>query len=214
MISLIKRILLLSPHTDDAEIGAGGSIIKFIEEGKQIFWVVFSTAEESLPKELPQDALKEEFLNVVKSLDLEKSDYEINHFKVRHLHESRQEILEKMIKIRDQFQPNLVIGPSINDVHQDHQIVAYEMIRAFKMDSSIISYELPWNHLTFNTQLFIKLQNHQIKRKVEMLKFYESQLLKKKRYFSEKYISGLARVRGVQINADFAEAFEVIKWII
>lgn len=52
------NILILSPHTDDAELGCGGSIIKFIEEGHNIYWVVFSTAEESLPLDLPRDILK------------------------------------------------------------------------------------------------------------------------------------------------------------
>ena len=44
-----SRILILSPHADDAELGGGGSIVKFIEESAEILWVVFSTAGESLP---------------------------------------------------------------------------------------------------------------------------------------------------------------------
>jgi LmbE family N-acetylglucosaminyl deacetylase len=208
-----KKVLILSPHTDDAELGAGGTISKFLSEGHKIKWVVFSTAEESLPKDLPSDTLSNEFKNVYKSLGLKDDDVEIFHFKVRHLNYHRQEVLEELYKIKNSFNPDLVIGPSLNDLHQDHKTVAEEMIRAFKSSSSIISYELPWNHLTFNTQMFIKLDDKQIIKKLEMLNHYKSQIKLGRYYFSEDFIRGLALTRGAQINHKYAEAFEVIRWI-
>lgn len=211
---MFNKILVLSPHTDDAELGAGGTIIKFIEEKKEILWVVFSTAEESLPKEMEKDTLEKEFLSVTKKLDLREDQYIINHFQVRKLHEKRQEILELLVQIRNKFLPDLVIGPSLNDFHQDHIIVTTEMVRAFKGAASIISYELPWNHVTFNTQLFVKLDKKHIEDKIELLKLYNSQITKRRSYFSEEFILGFARTRGVQLNTEFAEAFEVIRWMI
>lgn len=208
------NILILSPHTDDAELGCGGSIAKFIEEGHDLFWVVFSTAEDSLPDNLPKDTLKNEFLNIVRDIGLDESKYEIFSFKVRHLHNHRQEILENLIKIRKSFNPDLVIGPSVNDFHQDHQVVANEMIRAFKTTSSIISYELPWNHITFNTQLFVKLSDVHISKKYNRLKHYKSQFILNKAYFSKEFINGFASTRGVQCNSKYAEAFEVVRWMI
>jgi len=211
---MFNRVLVLSPHTDDAELGTGGTIIKFIDEKKEILWVVFSTAEESLPKEMKKDTLEKEFLSVTKKLDLREDQYIINHFQVRKLHEKRQEILELLVQIRNKFLPDLVIGPSLNDFHQDHIIVATEMVRAFKGAASIISYELPWNHVTFNTQLFVKLDKKHIEEKIELLKLYNSQIIKRRSYFSEEFILGFARTRGVQLNTEFAEAFEVIRWMI
>ena len=209
-----NNILILAPHTDDAELGCGGFIIKSIQEKKNIFWVVFSTAEESLPANMPKDTLKQEFIDVVKSLGLEAKNYKIFNFKVRHLHEKRQEILEELVLIRKNFSPDLVIGPSLQDLHQDHIIVANEMVRAFKSTSSIISYELPWNHITFNTQLFITLNKRQIQKKYDLLKHYQSQLIKQRNYFSKDFIFGLAKTRGIQVNAEYAETFEVVRWII
>ena len=207
------NILILSPHTDDAELGAGGTITKYLSEGHKIKWVVFSTAEESLPIDLPSDTLSNEFTNVYKSIGLNDDDVKIFHFKVRHLNYHRQEVLEELYKIKNSFNPDLVIGPSMNDLHQDHKTVAEEMIRAFKSSSSIISYELPWNHLTFNTQMFIKLDEAQIGKKLEMLNHYKSQIKLGRYYFSEDFIRGLAITRGAQINHKFAEALEVIRWI-
>jgi len=207
------RILVVSPHTDDAELGAGGSIVRFLEEGHSIMWIVFSIAEETLPKGYPPDTLKKEFLAVVNELNIDT--YKIFNFRVRHLHEHRQEILEELVKVRNQYNPDLVIGPSLNDFHQDHQVVANEIVRAFKMNASIINYELPWNHVTFNTQLFVKLEKRHIDKKINLLSHYKSQIiLKKRRYFNKEFIYGWARTHGVQCNAEYAEAFEVIRWIL
>jgi N-acetylglucosamine malate deacetylase 1 len=208
----MKRVLILSPHTDDAELGCGGTIYKFIKKGSEILWVVFSTAENSLPSHLPRETLKNEFINVSKSFGLKEKNILTFNFQVRKLPEHRQEILEKLVRIRNKFKPTLVIMPSLNDVHQDHQVVANEAIRAFKTTSSIICYELPWNHTTFNTQFFSELTLEEIKKKVTVLKNYKSQIELKRPYFSEKFIFGLGKVRGVQCNSDFAEAFEVIRW--
>lgn len=208
-----NRILILSPHTDDAELGCGGSIVRFIEEKREILWVVFSTAEESLPINWPQNTLEHEFINVYRSIGIESKNVNIHHFKVRHLTSHRQDVLEELYKLKKYFQPELVIGPSLNDYHQDHGVVANEMIRAFKGSSSIISYELPWNHIKFDTQMFIKLDENQILAKIEMLQFYKSQFEKNRHYFSDEFLKGLARTRGAQIGIKYAEAFEVIRWI-
>jgi LmbE family N-acetylglucosaminyl deacetylase len=210
---MMDRILILSPHTDDAELGCGGTISKYISQGKKLLWVVLSTAEESLPQDVSNDTLRNEFLEVAEKLKLNANQLIIRNFKVRYLHEKRQEILELLVNIRKNFNPELVIGPSLHDLHQDHSIVANEMLRAFKSYSSIISYELPWNHLSFNTQLFVKLSKAEIDFKIELLSSYKSQLLKQREYFSESFIIGLAKIRGVQVKADFAEAFEVVRWI-
>jgi LmbE family N-acetylglucosaminyl deacetylase len=208
-----KNILILSPHTDDAELGCGGTITRLLEEGNNIYWVVFSTAEDSLPKEMPKNTLRKEFISVYKSLGVKDKNVEILKYRVRYLFEKRQQILEKLVEIRNKIKPNLVIGPSLNDVHQDHIVVATEMVRAFKSFSSIISYELPWNHLTFNVQMLIRLEKKYVDKKLKLLNYYESQFTKERNYFSEEFIYGLASARGIQANSHYAEAFEIIRWI-
>ena len=205
------RILFLGPHTDDVELGSGGTLVRFLRQKHKVMIVVFSTASDSLPKNLPKDTLKNEFLQVAQALNVEKTVFD---FKVRFLNFNRQNILEALIKINKEFKPNLVIGPSLNDFHQDHQIVASEMVRAFKRSSSIICYELPWNHLTFTTQLFVKLGMKDMEMKTRILKYYKSQLAINRVYFSDEFVYGLAKTRGIQCNAEYAEAFEVLRWIL
>ena len=209
----IKRVLILSPHTDDAELGCGGSIIKLQEHGKEIFWVVFSTAEDSLPAHIHPDTLVKEFTQVTNHLGIDDQNVMINRFPVRRLQDYRQEVLEVLVKLRMDFKPDLVFGPSLNDFHQDHKTVAFEMIRAFKSTASIYCYELPWNHISFETQLFIKLEENHIAKKIQLLEFYQSQLEIQRFYFSTDFIRGLAYTRGAQVGAKYAEAFEVIRSI-
>jgi LmbE family N-acetylglucosaminyl deacetylase len=210
----VVKILILSPHTDDAELGAGGALFKFLENGNELYWIVFSAAQDSLPDSLPKDTLKKEFLDVIGSIGIGKDMFKAFDYRVRYLHEYRQEILEEMVSINREFSPDLVIGPSLHDHHQDHQVVAGEMIRAFKRSSSIISYELPWNHIEFNTQLFVRLERTHIERKFQLLRKYRSQIMLQKPYFDEEFIFGWAKMRGIQIGSSFAEAFEVARWII
>ena len=165
-----------------------------------------------MPPDFPPNALKKEFEEVLSYLGLDKKNSLIMDYKVRKLSEVRQEVLENLVNIRKSFIPDIVIGPSLNDFHQDHGVVAQEMIRAFKTSCSILCYELPWNHVEFKTQFFVKLNETQIESKLNMLECYKTQLVAKRNYFTKEFIKGLARVRGAQINHDFAEAFEVVRW--
>ncbi len=210
------KILFLSPHTDDVELGAGGTLVKYLEQGFNVRWIVFSTAEDSLPPHLHPDTLRNEFMAVIEELEKRfgnKIQSKILHYPVRKLPEYRQEVLELLVQERKDFQPNIVIGPSIHDFHQDHQIVANEMIRAFKTSASILCYELPWNHIQFDTQFFVTLEKHHIELKTTLLQKYQSQIEINRPYFTEGFVKSLAQIRGIQVSVPYAEAFEVIRWI-
>ena len=208
------KYLLLAPHTDDIELGCGGTVLKLLEEGNEVHWVVFSTAEDSVPPGMPLDTLKKEFLSVVGSLGLSENQYEICSYPVRNFDLHRQEILEKLVSIRREIKPDVVIGPSLHDVHQDHQVIANEMVRAFKTSASILCYELPWNHTEFENQCFSKLSDKLIEKKIGLLNNYSSQVSLNRIYFSAQFIKSWAKMRGIQCNTEYAESFEVVRWIL
>jgi len=207
----IKRVLVLAPHTDDGEFGCGGSIARFIQEGKEIYYAAFSTAEESVPDPWPKDILKSEVKEATKRLGIPQDNLIIFDFKVRELGYHRQEILEELVKIKKNICPDLVFLPSSNDFHQDHTTVSKEGIRAFKT-TTILGYEIPWNNISFQAESFIILSEENISTKLNTLDAYNSQ--KGKSYANEEFIRSLARTRGVQIGSKYAEAFEVIRWVI
>ena len=206
-----KTILILAPHIDDGEFGAGGSIAKFVEEGCEVYCAAFSSAEESLPPSFPRGILKKEITAAMKVLGVREKNLILFRYRVRYLSYHRQSILEDLVKINNEISPDLVIMPSLNDLHQDHQTVANEGLRAFKK-TSILGYELPWNNLNFTTHCFIKLDEHHVQKKIAALGHYNSQ--KGRLYVSENFIRSLAVTRGTQIGVNFAEVFEVVRWVI
>ena len=205
-----KRIIALAPHTDDGELGCGGAISKLLKHN-EIFYVAFSTAEESVPEPFPKDILKTEVKKATKILGIKDQNLILFSYKVRHLSYHRQEILDDLVRLNNDISPYLIFMPSLNDLHQDHITVANEGLRAFKR-SSILCYEIPWNNLDFQTQSFIKLSDENINIKIKALNCYVSQ--KNRSYLTGKFIRSLALTRGIQIGAKYAEVFEVVRWIL
>ncbi|MBR2135983.1 MAG: PIG-L family deacetylase [Bacteroidales bacterium] len=208
MLDNFKNILVLAPHTDDGELGLGGTISRLIEEGKKVTYVAFSTAEESVPEGFPKDILKTEVRNATAALGVKPENLIIHSYQVRKLNYVRQEILEDLIKLKRANSFDLVFIPSLHDIHQDHSTIAQEGLRAFK-NITILGYELIWNNLQFNTQCFVKLEERHIGAKINALKEYHSQ--GRRDYLSDDFIRSLARARGVQVGCQFAEAFEVVR---
>jgi len=208
---MFSRVLILAPHTDDGELGCGGTIARFVEDGKEVYYAAFSVAEKSVPEGFPKNILEIEVRKAMKILGVSESNLLIYKYEVRTFSYHRQEILEDIISLRKELQPDLVFVPSPNDLHQDHKVMAEEGIRAFKK-STILGYEMPWNNISFNTMSFIPLKERHIKKKIDALRCYETQRYRS--YLNEDFIKCLARTRGTQIEVEYAEAFEVIRWVL
>jgi LmbE family N-acetylglucosaminyl deacetylase len=207
----MRRVLVLAPHTDDGELGCGASIARFIEEGVDVFYAAFSTAEQSLPEGLPPGTLAQELRAATAILGIPHGNVLVYDYEVRKLNYVRQQILECLVQLREDIRPDLVLMPCPHDVHQDHSTLAAEGLRAFKK-ISLLGYELPWNTIEFNAQAFVGVTSTQLEAKVSALGAYGSQ--SGRDYMQVDFIRGWARMRGVQIGAHLAEAFEVIRWVI
>jgi LmbE family N-acetylglucosaminyl deacetylase len=206
-----KKVLVLAPHTDDGELGAGGFISKLISEGADVTYVAFSTANESVAAHLPNDILAREVVEATEILGISGANRIVFDFPVRKFSYLRQEILESLIQIRQSKNFDLVLLPSVKDVHQDHGVIAAEGVRAFK-GTSILSYELIWNNLEFSNTCFVPIDQNQLDMKISALQSYVSQ--SHRAYMQADFIRSLARTRGVQIGVDYAECFEVVRWVI
>jgi LmbE family N-acetylglucosaminyl deacetylase len=206
-----KKILILAPHTDDLEFGCAGTVSKLIENGNEIWCAAFSACQQSVRKEFPPDILITEIKAASKILGIKPENLILFDYNVRTFNFHRQELLDDILKLKASIQPDIVFIPALTDVHQDHYTIAQEGFRAFKF-SSLLSYELPWNNLSFNTACFMKLEEKHILKKIEAVNQYKSQAHRP--YANEEFIRSLARTRGVQINTHYAECFEVIRWIL
>ncbi len=206
-----KTILILAPHTDDGELGCGGAIHHWIAQGNTLYYAAFSACELSVPSHLPKDILITEVKKATKVLGILPENLRLYNYPVRTFSFNRQDILQNLIELRKELQPDLILIPSLQDIHQDHGTIATEAVRSFK-EASILSYELPWNNLSFNTTCFIPLSEESVEVKVKALEQYESQ--QHRPYANGEFIRALARTRGVQIGARYAEVFEVVRWIL
>jgi LmbE family N-acetylglucosaminyl deacetylase len=206
-----QRVLVLAPHTDDGEFGCGGTIARLIEEGTEVHYAALSIAEESVPQGMPRDILATEVAKATQELGVEAKHLQVERFRVRRFPEFRQQILELFVALNKQISPDLVFMPSSTDTHQDHQVVSQEGFRAFKR-TTILGYEIPWNNLTFSTNAFFFLEPRHLEAKLRSLRCYVSQLGRE--YVDEQFIRSLARTRGVQIGAEYAESFEVMRFVL
>jgi LmbE family N-acetylglucosaminyl deacetylase len=144
-------------------------------------------------------------------LGLDSQDVSILDFKVRNLPAARQEVLEHLVAIGKSLKPDLIFCPTLNDVHQDHAVVAQEALRAFK-SRTVLGYEMPWNNIVFEANFLIRLEKQDVDRKVEALAQYESQ--RHRDYMAPTFTEGHARMRGVTIGAPYAEAFTLYRAVI
>lgn len=204
-----NRILILAPHTDDAEFGMGGTISKFVKEGHEVHCAAFSACRQSVRPEFPEDILITEVRKASAILGVKEHNLHLFEYDVRTFSAHRQQILDDIISLRETLKPDLIFIPSLNDVHQDHKVIAEEGVRAFKQ-FSLLCYELPWNNIIFTNTCYSILEKDHVEMKVKAVEQYRSQA--HRAYAAPDYIRSLARTRGIQIGRDFAECFEIVRY--
>ena len=211
MISAGRSVIVLAPHTDDGEFGAGGTIARLVDAGADVRYVAFSTASRSLPPGFPADTLAHEVRAATAELGIPAEHLTVHDFEVRTFPSVRQEILEILVAMNAELRPDLVLTPSLGDIHQDHETIARESMRAFKR-TTLLGYEIPWNCFNFRQQAYVELEPGHIDRKVAALRCYASQA--HRNYANEEYVRNVARTRGIEGGRELAEVFEVYRWFL
>jgi len=234
--NLWKRALVLAPHTDDGELGCGGTLALLANAGCHVRYIAFSIANRSLPEGFPPDTLAREAREATAVLgidDVELHDFDVRTFPVHRqeilellvkeskefMHDfdvrtfpvHRQEILELLVKESKEFKPDVVFQPSPSDMHQDHQTIAKEGLRAFKR-TTVLGYLLPWNTSGFSDDCYVAFGERELEQKVEAVGKYESQ--SHRSYADPDYIRSLAKVHGVTIGRPLAEVFKVQRLVL
>src|SRR5256885_330105 len=137
---------------------------RLADAGAEIRYVAFSIATRSLPEGFPPDTLAQEVKEATAELGLAEASLTVHDFDVRTFPERRQDILELLIALWEEWRPDAVFQPSLHDIHQDHQVVAAEGLRAFKR-TTILGDEIPWNNFDFAYQWDSALEHRHVERK-------------------------------------------------
>jgi LmbE family N-acetylglucosaminyl deacetylase len=202
-------VLCLGAHSDDIEIGCGGTILRIIDEWPEtrLHWVVFSADDE---REAEARRSAEDFAAGAAS-----SVVVVHRFRESYFPYVGGEIKDAFETLKRKVDPDLVFVHRRDDDHQDHRTVAALTWNTFR-DHLIAEYEVPkYEGDLGSPNLFVPLRKELAERKIELLtRHFASQ--RSKRWFRAETFRGLLALRAVECNATagFAEAFHVRKLVI
>jgi LmbE family N-acetylglucosaminyl deacetylase len=193
-------ILCLGAHADDIEIGAGGSLMAWIEQGLRldVLWCVLSGDQ---IRQAEARASAREFLSGATAAHIETL-----HFKDGFFPAFRAEIKDWFETLKLRTDPDLILTHRLNDAHQDHREVSRHSWNTFR-NHLVLEYEIPkWDGDMHQPNLYVPLPAAILDRKISLLmKHYPTQ--RPKHWFDEEVFRGLARLRGVESAERYAEAF-------
>jgi len=200
------KVLCLGAHSDDIEIGCGGTVLRLVAEVRDLVvrWIVFSGAG---PREVEARNSAASFLENIAEKQIEVLQFRDGYFPFQ-----GAEIKDRFEAIKCEFDPSLVLTHWQGDAHQDHRLVAQLTHNTFR-DHLILGYEIPkYDGDLGNPNFFVPLTQAQFRRKVETIgRHFSSQ--RGRSWFSDETFLAMARLRAIECNSaeGFAEGFYVRK---
>jgi len=202
------RILCLGAHSDDIEIGCGGTILRVLaERPSQVHWVVFSATPTRA-----REARKGASLFVQGS---EASAVSVHRFRDGYFPAQFVNIKNEFERLKKRISPDLIFCPWRHDAHQDHRTVAELAWNTFR-DHLILEYEIPkYDGDLGQPQVFLPLTEKTCRQKIALLQqAFRSQA--DRTWFDSDTFWSLLRLRGIEANSPsgFAEAFHCRKVVL
>ena len=195
------KILCLGAHSDDIEIGCGGTILRLIRlyPAASVRWIVFSS---------DGDVRRDEALlgaNLLLERAAEKSVV-VKRFRESFFPYAGEQIKECFEEIKPDFEPDVVFTHYRGDLHQDHKVVGDLTWNTFRR-SLILEYEIPkWDGDLGSPNCYVRLSEDLVEQKVRAIcETFKSQSAKP--WFAADTFRALMRLRGLESNVPFAEAF-------
>jgi len=202
------KVLCLGAHSDDIEIGCGGTILTLASRMEiEVYWVVFS-ADRVRRREAKASA--HVFLQRAK-----RKTVVVRNFKMSFFPFVGDQIKKYFEQLKHQCSPDLVFTHYRHDLHQDHQIISNLTWNSFR-NHVILEYEIPKYDGDLGTPNFYVPLNETIRtRKINyLLSSFKTQA--GKQWFTESTFSSILRLRGIESNAPegYAEAFYSRKMVL
>jgi LmbE family N-acetylglucosaminyl deacetylase len=203
----VNRLLCIGAHPDDIELGAGGAIMRLLEQKPdlEIRWVVLTGAD----TERAAEARKSAALFTAGGSNVE---VEVHGFRDAYLPWEGAQVKQVFEDLKRDFIPDLVFTHHNDDRHQDHGLVS-ELTWNTWRDHNIFEYEiLKWDGDFGRPNVFVQLPEPVARKKVEQIvDAYATQ--QSRSWFNRENFLAMMRLRGVESNVEFAEAFYVRKLV-
>lgn len=197
-------LLAIGVHPDDIEIGAGGLLLSLAKSQPQVRYLVLTgTAKRQDEARNAADAFLPAVGPAVEFFDLPDG-------RLPAVWGSVKEVLES---VAQSCSPDIILAPSSDDAHQDHRTVG-EIVPTVFRDQLVLAYEIPkWDGDMRRPSVYFPLSADIARRKVELLhKCFPSQ--RGRGWWDDEVFLGMARLRGVECRAPYAEAFMCAKSVI
>jgi LmbE family N-acetylglucosaminyl deacetylase len=199
-------VLAVGAHPDDIEIGAGGTLLDMAESqpGLRVHYLLFTG---SADRQLEARHAATEFLP---GADLSVELHDLPEGRLPARWDRVKDLLED---IAHSYTPDLVIAPHPDDAHQDHRTIAEILPTVFR-DQLTLGYEIPkWDGDFGRPAMYFPMSADTVRRKVELLhKCFPSQ--QRRDWWDDEVFRGLARLRGMECRAPYAEAFSCTKSVV
>ena len=199
-------VLAIGAHPDDIEIGAGGTLLGLAgsQPGLRVTYVVLTGTPE---RQLESRAAAEAFLP---GAELSVRLHDLPEGRLPAAWAEAKDALEEVAAMTA---PDLVLAPSTDDAHQDHRVIG-EIVPTVFRDQLYLAYEIPkWDGDMRRPTMYVPLSADAARRKVELLhKCYPSQ--RGRDWWDDEVFLGLARLRGMECRAPYAEAFTCSKSVL
>jgi LmbE family N-acetylglucosaminyl deacetylase len=194
-------VVALGAHSDDIEIGCGGTILRLVESGVplHVTWVVLSAvAARSAEARASADA----FVSGAARTDVRVAEFRDAFFP----HDAG--VKEYFESLKRDLEPDVVLTHTRHDLHQDHRVVCELAWNTFR-DHLLLEYEVPkYDGDLGAPSVFVPLEERHVRRKAELLiEHFGTQ--RNKHWFTEDVFFSLARLRGMECRSPtgYAEAF-------
>ena len=198
-----KRVLFLGAHPDDIELGCG-ALLHHIVHQTDVLCVTLSDNQQN--PEL-QDVKGEHFESMA-VLGVPKEKVIFGPFTTRIFPDSRQDILEYFLKIRRDFKPDLIFIHSKQDVHQDHNTMTDEALRAFR-GITVLGFDVVRSSYGFFPNFLVEVTEEDVNKKIEALSKYET--YRDRYYFNSELTRSIMVRHGALAECQFAEGFDILR---
>ena len=197
-------LLALGAHPDDIELGAGGLMLQLAAWPLRAHYVVLTGTAE---RHAEARAAAQAFLP---GADLTIEQHQLPESRLPAAWAEVKQVLERLAR---SGLPDLIVAPSADDAHQDHRTIA-EIVPTVFRDQLCLAYEIPkWDGDLGRPSVYVPLPDGVARRKVELLhKCFPSQ--HSRDWWDDEVFLGLARLRGMECRARYAEAFRCAKSLI
>jgi len=198
-----KRVLFLGAHPDDIELGCG-ALLHNITKQTDVLCVTLSDNQ----KNPDLQKVKSEHFEAMSVLGVSKEKIILGPFTTRLFPNARQEILEYFLKLRKDFKPELIFVHSKQDVHQDHNTMTDEALRAFR-GITVLGFDVVRSSNGFFPHFLVEVTEEDVSKKIEALSKYET--YRDRYYFNSELTRSIMVRHGALAECSFAEGFDILR---